>query len=146
MTTLLERLKLHEGCKKDPKTGLHIPYKDTVGATTIGYGALIDPEIGGGLDEQEAEFILQHRANKALQQAQKFDWFPKLGVIRQEVVVEMIFNLGLSKFNQFVRFQKALEDGDYDRAADEMKDSKWYRQIKSRGVTLEGLMRRGYAT
>lgn len=43
------------------------------------------------------------------------------------VVTEMAYQMGLPSLQQFKRFKKAIEDGDYQRAADEMLDSKWAR-------------------
>jgi len=51
----------------------------------------------------------------------------------QRVLVNMAFNLGRNRLSQFKKFLKAVNEGKYDKAADEMVDSKWYRQVKRRG-------------
>jgi lysozyme len=53
----------------------------------------------------------------------------------------MAFNLGLTKLNKFEKMKAALGQNDYSRAADEMVDSNWYKQVKSRGPRTVALMR-----
>jgi lysozyme len=52
----------------------------------------------------------------------------------------MYFNLGNRLFN-FVNMLKALEDGNYDKVAEEMLDSKWAKQVKGRSIELAEMMR-----
>ena len=70
--------------------------------------------------------------------------FPKFGElsdVRQRVLVDMMFNLGKTKFAEFKKMIAAVKDGKFPAAADEMKDSDWFKQVKSRGKTLEAMMR-----
>ena len=53
----------------------------------------------------------------------------------------MAFNLGLTKLNKFKEMRKALMQNDYNKAADEMIDSNWYKQVKTRGPRTVSLMR-----
>jgi len=131
---LIDRLKQNEGTKRG-KSGLHIPYHDSENLLTIGYGILIDPETGGLYDE-EAEFLLQNRIKLSLNQAQQFPWFSKLNQVRQEVIVEMVYNLGYPRFNGFKKMIAALEQGDFDEAAKEGRDSKWRNQVGNRAIRL----------
>lgn len=59
----------------------------------------------------------------------------------QRVLVNMAFNLGRNRLSQFKKFLKAVNEGNYKKAADEMVDSKWYRQVKRRGEELVEIMR-----
>jgi len=59
----------------------------------------------------------------------------------QRVLVNMAFNLGRSRLGKFKNMITAVNEGNYPKAADEMVDSKWYRQVKTRGVELVELMR-----
>ena len=52
----------------------------------------------------------------------------------------MYFNLGNRLFN-FVNMLKALEDGNYNKVAEEMLDSKWAKQVKGRSIELAEMMR-----
>jgi len=57
------------------------------------------------------------------------------------VCVNMAFNLGRNRLSKFKKMITAVNEGNYDTAADEMVDSKWYRQVNRRGVELVDLMR-----
>lgn len=58
------------------------------------------------------------------------------------VLVDMCFNLGNSGLRQFKKFLAAVEKKDYNRAADEMVDSKWYGQVGNRSKKLEEMVRK----
>jgi len=57
------------------------------------------------------------------------------------VLVNMVFNLGRPRLSKFKNMLAAVNAKEYNTAADEMIDSKWYRQVKTRGEDLVGLMR-----
>jgi lysozyme len=59
----------------------------------------------------------------------------------QRVLVNMSFNLGRNRLGLFKNMIKAVNEGNYAKAADEMMDSKWYGQVKTRGVELVEIMR-----
>ena len=59
----------------------------------------------------------------------------------QRVLVNMAFNLGRSRLGKFKNMITAVNEGNYSKAADEMMDSKWYRQVKRRGEELVEIMR-----
>jgi len=59
----------------------------------------------------------------------------------QRVLVNMAFNLGRSRLGKFKNMITAVNEGNYSKAADEMVDSKWYRQVKRRGEELVNIMR-----
>ena len=59
----------------------------------------------------------------------------------QRVLVNMAFNLGRNRLSKFKNMLKAVNEGDYQKAADEMVDSKWYRQVGRRSEELVEMMR-----
>jgi lysozyme len=59
----------------------------------------------------------------------------------KKAVIDMSFNLGYTKLSKFVKTKDALMKKDYNRAADEMLDSKWARQVKGRSETLSSMVR-----
>jgi lysozyme len=59
----------------------------------------------------------------------------------QLVIANMMFNLGLPRFSRFKKMIRAIELGDWQSAADEMIDSKWYQQVTARARRLEAAMR-----
>ena len=72
---------------------------------------------------------------------QKVFW--SLSDNRYNALVDMMFNLGKPRFLTFKKMIKAVECGDFDTAANEMLDSKWARQTKSRAIELSNLIREG---
>jgi lysozyme len=59
------------------------------------------------------------------------------------VLCDMAFNIGVSGLMQFRKMLAAIEANDFERAADEMKKSKWARQVPVRAAALERMMRTG---
>jgi lysozyme len=53
----------------------------------------------------------------------------------------MMFNIGKGRLSGFKKMISAIEQGDYEKAAAEMVDSKWYNQVGYRAVRLVGMMR-----
>jgi lysozyme len=132
-----ELLILHEDCRLKP-------YKDTVGKWTIGVGRNISDN---GITMREALFLLSNDIDTAVEDARALlDCWDDLDDVRQMVIVDMAFNLGRSRLAEFRRMLAAVEQRRYERAADEMVDSKWYRQVGSRGARLESMMRTGEAS
>jgi len=59
----------------------------------------------------------------------------------QRVLVNMAFNLGRNRLGQFKKMLKAVNEGNYAKAADEMVDSRWYKQVGRRSEELVEIMR-----
>lgn len=116
------------------------PYVDSVGKTSIGVGRNLDDK---GLRECEIDFLLENDIAEALDEAEKLPYFNELDNVRQLIVADMVFNMGLPRFKGFIKTNKALEDGDYQLAAEEMKDSKWFRQTGRRAYRLVTAMKTG---
>jgi len=93
-----------------------------------------------GITKDEALFLLRRDIEDAIKDLSNFDWFEDLDPVRKKVVIDMRYNLGPTRFRQFKRMIAALAAGDYKAAAAEMVDSKWYRQVKTRGVRLARMM------
>lgn len=126
----IQLTKKHEGMRLKP-------YLCTEGKTTIGYGRNLDDN---GITESEAELLLEHDIQRAQQDAEQFAFFKALNETRQAVIIDMLFNLGVSRFRQFEKMLAALEKHDYAAAADEMLDSKWAKQVGVRAKNLNQLM------
>jgi len=54
----------------------------------------------------------------------------------QEVLVNMMFNMGRTRLGGFKNFRAALEEGDWKRAGVEGRDSRWYKQVTNRAERL----------
>lgn len=134
MKQLLMMIKSHEGLRLKP-------YKDTEGILTIGYGRNLEDV---GITEKEAEILLQNDIVRAEHDLIKvMPDVKKMNVVRYYVLVDMMFNLGFNGFNGFKRMIKAIKEKDYQKAADEMLDSKWAGQVKGRATELAEMMKTG---
>lgn len=124
------QLLLHEGWKPvvyDDATGLPI-VKGTVvkGNPTIGIGRNLTLAISTAA----GMFLLNEDIDRADSEARlNFEWFMALNPVRQNVVVELVFNLGAQGLKGFKDFCGAMAIGDYSRAASELKDSNWSHQV-----------------
>lgn len=116
------------------------PYRDTVGKLTIGYGRNLDAK---GITRDEAELMLDNDMADAIGDAQSLLYWDSLSPVRQLVISDMVYNLGLTKFLRFINLNSALAIQDYKLAAYEMKDSKWYRQTERRAKVLVEAMHTG---
>jgi lysozyme len=121
----------------------HAAYRDSLGILTIGVGFNIDGEHGGGLDDDEINFILSRRVNRAATAAHLYPWFDNLDEPRQLVVVDMIYNMGPAIFAMFKATHAAIAARDYARAALQMKNSRWHSQVGDRAAKLERIMETG---
>lgn len=130
--SLLERIKEHEGLRLKP-------YRCTAGKLTIGYGRNIEDR---GISREEAEYLLVNDiANCKAQVLKEFPWSVGLDNARREVLIEMCFQLGINRLSLFTKMLRALQSGNYAKAADEMLDSAWHKQTPKRAETLANIMR-----
>lgn len=131
MTHIRSLLKLHEGERLKP-------YLCTAGKTTIGIGRNLDDV---GITPEESAYLFSNdlsRVEKELQSA--FPWAKDLDAVRYAVMVDMLFNLGLSRLKGFRKFLAAMQKGDWRVAAIEMMDSLWARQVKARATRLRDMV------
>jgi lysozyme len=128
---LKDQLILHEGLKLEP-------YQCTAGKLTIGVGRNIE-DIG--ITEDEARYLLDNDILRVCDELDRnLSWWRDLSDVRQRILVDMVFNLGISRFMQFQNTISAIENGDYDKAAEEMLDSRWAQQVGQRAHRLAGAM------
>jgi lysozyme len=118
------------------------PYRDTVGKLTLGIGRNLDDV---GISAAEAYMLLDNDIDRAVKGlVTRFPWVMNLDEVRQNVLVNLTFNMGLARLSKFVNTLAAVERGDYGAAADGLVASKWYRQVQlSRSYRLVQMMRTG---
>jgi lysozyme len=134
---LLKQIKRHEGLVKHA-------YQDHLGYWTIGYGRLIDEKLGGGLSEDEASFLLRNDIARAYADLiNNHPWVDDLDAARRDVLINMCFNMGISRLNKFVQTLAAVRAGEYEAAASEMLDSLWAEQVGDRAKELAEQMLTG---
>jgi lysozyme len=132
MKDLLEKIKHHEGFVG------HV-YKCTEGFDTIGYGfAIKDLEM----PEHIAEELLILKLEKLQKNANsRFKWLEDMPQEVQEVVINMCYQLGINGVSKFRKAISAMQEGDWEEAADEMLDSLWARQTPNRAKELSDIVR-----
>ena len=130
-------MKIEEELIRDEGLRLSL-YPDSVGKWTIGVGRNIEDR---GIHADEAILMLKNDIIDARESAEKFEWYHELSDDRKKVIINMIFNLGETKFRQFKKMIAALEREDYESAADEMLDSRWAYQVGPRATRLVKRMR-----
>jgi lysozyme len=134
MPSIDEQLMLHEGVRLKP-------YRDTVGKLTIGVGRNLDDV---GLFRSEADFLLSNDIARVYRDClQAFPFFTALDHVRQKVLLDMCFNLGIAGLKKFKRTLGYVAAGEYDKAAAAMLESKWARQVGKRAHRLAEMMRSG---
>ncbi len=104
---------------------------------------VIDVLLDRGITEEEALYLLDNDIENCTADVKQFSFFENLNPVRQKVIIDMRLNLGFAGLKGFKRMISALEQGDYDKAAEEMKDSKWYYQVGIRGRRLVKMMKTG---
>ena len=119
------------------------PYLDTVGKTTIGVGRNL---IDRGITKTEAIYLLDNDIAECFADlSNSFAWFPTLDYVRQNVLLNMRFQLGPSRFRGFKQLLSAMQACDYIKAAAAMMDSAWADQVPKRAHRLIDEMRTGEA-
>jgi len=132
MKDLLEKIKEHEGFVE------HV-YDDSLGIPTIGYGFAIKDLV---LDEDIAEEILIRKLEKLKRNAiSRFKWLEDMPQEVQEVVINMCYQLGVTGVSKFRKAISALQEGEWNEAADEMLDSLWAKQTPNRATELSNIVR-----
>jgi len=134
MDQLTEQLKKHEGFRSKP-------YLCSAGKLTIGYGRNLDDV---GVSRSEAFELLRQDIARARWDVEKnIECANKLNIPRQDVLINMCFNLGIYNLLLFKKMIAALEKRDYDEAAKQMLNSRWAVQVGYRAVELAEQMRTG---
>jgi lysozyme len=139
---LREELAEDEGCKFEI-------YLDHLGLPTFGIGALIkehDPEYGQPVGTPVSEDRVRKRFNLdiavTIEDCQVlYDDFDDLPEEAQLVIANMMFNMGRPRLSKFKGMKAGVDARDWERAADEMVDSRWHDQVPNRAKRLVKRMR-----
>lgn len=116
-------------------------YTDTVGKITGGVGRNLTDRP---FSDDEIELMLENDIALAAKELDRvFPWWKKLNDTRQNVMANMMFNMGAPRLMGFKKFLMYSEAGRYDAAAGEMLDSVWAKQVGTRAIRLADLMRKG---
>ena len=135
MGQLVDEIKRDEGFRS-------IPYRDSEGQLTIGYGTLIE----SGITKEEAELLLDHRLKALhgeLSRSPMGEIFEVLPWPAFRAISNMAYNLGVPRLLGFKKMWKAIAVKDYETAAKEALDSKWARQVGSRAERIAAMIGSG---
>lgn len=137
MKSIIDQLKRDEGFRPHA-------YQDHLGFLTIGIGRLIDLRKGGGITQEEAEYLLQNDVTRRVRElAICLPWINQLDEARHGVLINMSFQLGTAGLMAFKKTLKYVQDGKYMAAANEMLQSKWAEQTPERAARLAKQMMTG---
>ena len=134
---LKEEIKADEGYKNEI-------YLDHLGLPTLGVGHLIketDPEhgleVGTHIDDERVNELFEQDLNVTIDECSLlYDDFYVLPEEVQLIIANMMFNLGRPRLSRFHKMKKAIDNRDWQEASNQMKDSKWYRQVTLRAERL----------
>ena len=133
-----DRIKKHEGFR-------NTVYLDSLGKATIGYGHLLteddDFEEGIQYDKSLLEVLFDKDFNRSAYNAEQLLEGIDICDTAREIIVEMVFQLGIGGVSKFKKMFEALRKKDYNEAAEQMLDSQWRVQTPKRCEELSSLMR-----
>ncbi len=135
MSKLSDQLRIHEGVRT------HF-YRCTSGLATIGVGRCIE-EGSLGLSDDEIDYLLANDIKRCKQELVALSWFVDLDEVRQDALINLCFNLGLTRLLGFRNAMAAMAEGDYEKAADEFLDSRWATQVGQRAIEVTNMIRSG---
>ena len=120
-------------------------YRCSLGHLTGGIGHLItewDEEVYAGpigtkIPHQQVDDWFSRDIEVTIKDCKiLFNDFNNLPEEAQLVIANMCFQLGRPRLSKFKNFIAAVKDDDWQRAADEMQDSRWYKQTTARADRL----------
>jgi lysozyme len=139
---LREQLEIDEGV-------VHEIYLDHLGLPTFGIGHLVtesDPEhglpVGTPVDESRCIEAFESDVETTLSECKLlYPDFDDLPEEVKQIIANMMFNMGRPRLSKFKGMKRGVDARDWNSAADEMVDSRWYRQVTKRADRLVERMR-----
>jgi len=124
-------------------------YLDHLGYATFGIGHLIredDPEhgweVGTEVSESRVAEAFESDIETVLSDCNTlYPEFDDLPEEAQQIIANMMFNLGRPRLSAFKGMKAGVDAGDWNEAADQMVDSRWYKQVGARAERLVERMR-----
>ena len=139
---LRKQLEIDEGVKYEI-------YNDHLGLATFGIGHLVipaDEEYGEPLGTRISEERVRECFDRDVQSVLRdcsllYKDFDELPEEAQQIIANMMFNMGYTRLSKFKGMKRGVDARDWNKAADEMVDSRWYRQVTNRANRLVERMR-----
>jgi lysozyme len=142
----LEKLRLE--LEEDEGVKYEI-YLDHLGLPTCGIGHLIvegddefEKEVGTEVSEARVAELFEQDIDITLDECERlYSDFYELPEEVQMIIANMMFNMGRPRLSKFKGMKAGVDARDWNKAADEMVDSKWYKQVTNRADRLVTRMR-----
>ena len=139
---LRKELEMDEGVKYEI-------YNDHLGYATFGIGHLVrdsDPEYGQEIGTPVSEDRVIKAFDEDIQEVladceRLYNDFNVLPEECQLIIANMMFNMGRPRLSKFKGMKAGVDAQDWNKAADEMIDSNWYKQVPNRAGRLVKRMR-----
>ncbi len=129
---LKETLKKHEGEK------LEI-YKCSMGYQTIGVGHNLDTKP---ISKRVSDLMLEDDVEDSIADCKRnISFFDALDDVCQEALVNLCFNMGIAKLMQFKKTLAHLQDGNREKAANELLDSRYATQVGYRAIEVASMIK-----
>jgi lysozyme len=139
---LIAELRRDEGVKYEP-------YNDTKGIPTVGCGhnlraSPLSPEWVYPLSDNQVDSLLDEDLQDVFAALDQYlPWWRQLDEVRQRVIANMCFNMGIGTLMQFVNTMHAMQTGNYTGAAAGMAASTWAKEVGQRATRLISAMDTG---
>lgn len=131
---LIQQLRRHEGERLKP-------YRCTAGKLTIGVGRNLDDR---GITAEESAYLLSNDIDRVWTELKaRIPWMTGLSDVRQRVLLDMAFNLGIDGLMKFRNTLATIQAGNYQKAGEMMLDSAWAAQVGMRAQRLSRMMQTG---
>ena len=139
---LRDTLKIDEGC-------VNSVYLDHLNLKTVGIGHLLtewdeeyDKPVGTPVTEERVNELFDKDVQVTIEECEQlFGNFQDLPEEVQQILANMMFNLGRPRLSKFRRLCKAVAERDWQEAAVQMEDSKWHKQVPNRANRLVSRMK-----
>tara|TARA_R100001086_G_scaffold110895_1_gene56541 strand:+ start:94 stop:540 length:447 start_codon:yes stop_codon:yes gene_type:complete len=134
---LRDQLKIDEGC-------VNSVYLDHLNLPTVGIGHLVtewDDEygkpVGTEVSEDRVNELFDQDVQVTIDECKLlYNNFDELPEEAQQIIANMMFNMGRPRLSRFHKMKRAVDAGDWEEAGNQMKDSRWYDQVTTRAKRL----------
>lgn len=134
---LRDQLKIDEGC-------VNSVYLDHLNLPTVGIGHLVtewDDEygkpVGTEVSEDRVNELFDQDVQVTIDECKLlYNNFDELPEEAQQIIANMMFNMGRPRLSRFHKMKRAVDAGDWEEAGNQMKDSRWYNQVTTRAERL----------
>lgn len=128
----VNRLKVEEGFRAKS-------YRDQRGLLTIGYGFCVD----AGITQSAAEALLRAQVQEHIEALEQYPWYAACDSVRQSVLLDISFNVGLLGLLHFVHMLAAINQRNWSQASAQLLDSRAAQENPNRYGVLAKLLLAG---